>query len=205
MPADITNSIYYEILEHEVRLARSVATTTRTVRPFSVWEVMIPIVFILGYMRGRQQRELFVQNFIFTKKLALQTARDIKQKSTPFEQAFERVKIKTQHLLEKVDKKVYSESIRQAQLAEMRLLITHYQRMFDTHGRRYAECITRAYPERADYLAFVRQLEKAEKDVTEAAILTVGESANRDMVERIESSTHKLRLKDADLVYATTS
>jgi hypothetical protein len=57
MPAHTTESLYNEILEREVRLARSVAITTRRLKPFSVWEVLIPIVFILGYMRSRHQRE----------------------------------------------------------------------------------------------------------------------------------------------------
>ena len=52
MLAGTIESLYYEILEHEVKLARSVAISYRPVRPFSVWEVLIPIVFILGYMRS---------------------------------------------------------------------------------------------------------------------------------------------------------
>jgi hypothetical protein len=194
-------SLYYEILEHEVRLARSVAISHRPVRPFSVWEVLIPIVFILGYMRSRRQRELFVQNFIFTKKLALKAARDKRLKALSHRQIFERIEMKTRQLLETLETNIYSQSIRQAQLVEMNLLISHYQRLFDTAGSKYGDCITAAYPVRENYLAFLNKLQLAEKDVAAAAIATVGAQADQEMVPRIETCTRQLRLKNVDRYY----
>lgn len=201
MLAGTIESLYYEILEHEVRLARSVAISYRPVRPFSVWEVLIPIVFILGYMRSRRQRELFVQNFIFTKKLALQAARDMRLKALSHRQVFERIEMKTRQLLETLEPNIYSESIRQAQLVEMDLLISHYQRLFDTVGSKYGDCITAAYPVRENYLAFLDTLQLAEKDVAAAAITTVGAQADQEMVARIETCTRQLRLENISRYY----
>jgi hypothetical protein len=202
MPAHTTESLYNEILEREVRLARSVAITTRRLKPFSVWEVLIPIVFILGYMRSRHQRELFVQNFIFTKKLALQAARKIHLNSATREQAFGHIETKTRKLLETLEPHIYSEPIQQAQLVEIDLLISHYQRLFNTKTKRYADSITAAYPARKDYTVFLDNLRRAEKEVAAAAVETVGAGADRDMVARIEACSHQLRLKAADRFYA---
>lgn len=202
MPANSTESLYNDILEREVRLARSVALTTRRLKPFSVWEVMIPIIFILGFMRSRHQRELFVQNFIFTKKLALQAARKIHLNTATHAQAFERIESKTRKLIETLEPHIYSEPIRQAQLAEIELLISHYQRLFKTRTKGYAASITAAYRSRKEYAAFLDDLRRAEKAVAAAAVETVGDAADRDMVARIEACSHRLRLRDADRFYA---
>jgi hypothetical protein len=202
MPATKPERLYHEILEQEVRLAHSVAITARRLRPFSVWEVLIPIVFILGYMRSRQQREMFVQNFIFTKKLALNAARDMRLDALSYGQVFERIETKTKKLLETLESNIYSEPIQQAQLTEIRLLIPHYQRLFSTESRRYADCITAAYPTRKAYVSFLDNLRQAEKAVAAAAVKTVGDQADLEMVKRIETSSHQLRLKEADRFYS---
>lgn len=202
MPSTKTERLYHEILEQEVRLARSVAITARGLRPFSVWEVLIPIVFILGYMRSRQRREMFVQNFIFTKKLALKAARDMRLESLSYDQVFERIETKTKKLIETLESNIYSETIQQAQLAEIRLLIPHYQRLFDSESGRYADSITAAYPTRKAYESFLDNLRQAEKVVAAAAVKTVGDQADLEMVKRIETCSHQLRLKEADRFYS---
>lgn len=199
-----TEKLYYDILETEVGLARAVAYATRRAVPFSVWEVMIPIVFILGYMRTRQQRELFVQNFIFTKKLALQAAKDCCSGELNEERALGRIEKKTQNLLEKLEPTIYSEIIRRAQMSEIRLLMRHYRRLLRCRRPVLADCIRKVYPTRQDYLTFVRQLRLAEKEVTAAAVETVGDQADPEMAARIDSCTHSLRLKDADRLYTRT-
>jgi hypothetical protein len=196
--------LYDEILEEEVRLARSVAYSSRRLKPFSVWEVLIPIVFILGYMRTRQQRELFVQNFIFTKKLALQAAKDCCTEEITEERALEHIEEKTLKLLETLEPTIYSKIIRQAQLEEMRLLMQHYLSLLRCRRPVLADCIRRAYADREDYLSFLGQLRKAEQDVAAAAVQTVGDQADPEMVARIDSHTHRLRLKNVDRYYSQT-
>lgn len=205
MPDKTTEKLYAQILEEEVRLARSVAYATRRAKPFSVWEVLIPIVFILGYMRTRQQRELFVQNFIFTKKLALQAAKDCCSGELTEEQAMERIGKKTRNLLETLEPTIYSEIIRKAQLEEMRLLMQHYLSLLQCRQPILADCIRRVYPASENYLSFLEQLRKAEQDVAAAAIQTVGDQANPEMVARIDSHTHRMRLRGADRFYSRTN
>lgn len=205
MPDKTTEKLYAQILEEEVRLARSVAYATRRAKPFSVWEVLIPIVFILGYMRTRQQRELFVQNFIFTKKLALQAAKACCSGELTEEQAMERIGKKTRNLLATLEPTIYSEIIRKAQLEEMRLLMQHYLSLLQCRQPILADCIRRVYPASENYLSFLEQLRKAEQDVAAAAIQTVGDQANPEMVARIDSHTHRMRLRGADRFYSRTN
>lgn len=202
MPSTTAERLYHEILEQEVRLARSVAIAVRRRGPFTVWEVLIPFVFILGYMRSRQQREMFVQNFIFTKKLALEAAREMRLEDLSYDHVLGRIEAKTRILLETLESNIYAESIRQAQLEEIRLLIPHYQCLIRTEKRRYADCITTAYPTREAYLSFLDHLHRAEKSVAAAAVKTVGHGADLEMVKRIETRTRQLRLNDADRFYS---
>ena len=59
---------YERILARERALANSVARSAVTPKPLGVWDFMIPMVFILNFMKNKQVRELFIQNYIFTKQ-----------------------------------------------------------------------------------------------------------------------------------------
>ncbi len=83
----------------------------------------------------------------------------------------------------------------------MRLLLTHYQRLFNAQGSKYADRITSAYSAPMDYLAFLDKLHGAEKAVAAAAIATVGAQADRELMARIKTCAHELRLKDAQRFY----
>ena len=66
---------YNIVLTRETNIARLIALKVIKPKPFTVWEVLIPILFIFGYMKSKEQREIFAQNLLFTKKLALSHAR----------------------------------------------------------------------------------------------------------------------------------
>lgn len=195
-------SLYNDILKQEVGFARSVAHAVIRPKPINVWEVLIPIVFILGFMRIRNRREHFVQNFIFTKKLALKGVRDqyIKGLSdSDIRQDFEQ---RTHDLINIVGKDLYSETIRQAQLKEIDLLVSHYKRLFETPSGNYADRIVAAYKSRPAYQDFIKQLNSVEREVAQAAIQTLGHTADTDMVERIESCTASIRHQKAEQYFA---
>lgn len=197
MTAIHPNALYYDMLEQEVRFARAVAFKAMRLRPFSVWEVLIPIVFILGYMRSRNNRERFVQNFIFTKKMALECVRDMHAKGLSLADASRRIDNQTKKLFDIVDKKIYSETIRQAQLVEMELLITHYNLLFQAGPGSYASRIVSAYKDATAYLNFIHRLNRQEKAVAEAAIQTLGADADKELMARIETSAATLRNQNA--------
>jgi hypothetical protein len=62
------------ILEHEVSMARAISALLIQSKPISVWEIMIPVIFILNFAKTKQSREVFVQNHLFTKNMALKAA-----------------------------------------------------------------------------------------------------------------------------------
>ena len=68
---------YDIILSRETALARAVAAATIKQKPLSVWEVLLPIIFIFSYIKSRESREVIAQNVMFTKKMAMQAALDM--------------------------------------------------------------------------------------------------------------------------------
>ena len=63
---------YKIVLEQERSMARAVAGSLIQPKPISVWEVMIPVIFILNFVKTKQSREIFIQNHLFTKIICLQ-------------------------------------------------------------------------------------------------------------------------------------
>ncbi|MHC4458101.1 MAG: NF038143 family protein [Planctomycetota bacterium] len=192
---------YDIILARERNLARSVALEAIKPKPFSVWEVMIPIVFILGYMRSKEQREVFSQNVLFTKKLALEAAYDMIQKNTSREAVIDRIKSKTDQLLSSVPANIYSKTIRQEQLKEIDLLIDHYSKVIQAEGEDYSSLVAGAYHNRDEFKAFQTRLKSAEEKVAQAARQTLGGNTDSAMAARIEQTVDKLRMAEAEKIF----
>jgi hypothetical protein len=167
----------------------------------SVWDVMIPIVFILNFLRTRERRELFVQNHLYTKMLALDSAREIMEGKVFREEAFSRIRKKTDEALAAESSDIYSEAIREAQMAEVSLLLEHYLRLMASGGGDYAELVRNAYPNRRDYELFLNRLEKAEQDVIEAARETMGNQVDPAALATLTEETGRLRRKSLQRIY----
>jgi len=73
LPASLKKK-FDRIYNYERLIANSVALKVIKSRPIGVWEFLIPIVFILHFMRNKQSRELFIGNYMFTKRHALDAA-----------------------------------------------------------------------------------------------------------------------------------
>ncbi len=186
-------------------MAKSVAIQAIKPKPFSVWEVMIPVIFILSYMRTRENREIFAQNLLFTKKMALEAAFDMVKKEQSREVVMNRINSKTEGLLSSVPDGVYSDAIRQEQLKEIDLLIDHYCRLLKAAGKDYAALVMEAYQTKAAYIDLQEKLKAAEKKVTEAARQTLGTQTDSDMVARIETATDRLRREEVETIFSSTS
>ena len=133
MPSDLKKK-FGVILTHEQSLARSVAVSVIRPKPLSVWEVLIPIIFIMMFMKSREEREVFIQNLMFTKKMALEAALKMTRDQQSLEEAMAPVEEQTQELVATTPDDIYSEQIRQEQLKEVRLLIDHYSRLLRAEG-----------------------------------------------------------------------
>ena len=52
-------------------MAQGLAASLIRPKTLTVWEIMIPVIFILNYAKLKQSREILIQNQMFTKKMAL--------------------------------------------------------------------------------------------------------------------------------------
>lgn len=189
------------ILSRETMIARSVAMAVIKPRPFSVWEVLIPIIFIFGYMRSKEKREVFAQNVLFTKVTALQAAFDMLKKDLSRNDALERVRSKTRDLITSVPDGIYSDEIRSEQLKEIELLLDHYCRLLNSTGDDYDSLVLHAYQTSERLAGFYGQLQKAEEAVGRAARDTLGERADTDTLEGINAALQKTRLKETEKIF----
>ena len=184
-------------------MVKSVALQTIKPKPLSVWEVLIPIVFILGYMRSKEQREIFSQNLMFTKKLALEAAFEMLKKYRSKKMVMRRVASETESLLSTIPSGVYSDAIRQEQIGEVDLLIDHYCKLMRADGDDYAALVVNAYRTKTDYSDFQDKLALAERMVTQAARATLGHQTDNKMATRIETAIQKIRRQEVETIYST--
>jgi hypothetical protein len=194
---------YDKILSHESAIARSVAAASIKARPFSVWEVTIPIIFIFSYMKSKETREVFAQNVMFTKKMAMQAAFDMLKKGQTRESVMERIRSKTRDMIASVPGGIYSAEIRREQLKEIDLLVDHYSSLLNSQGNDYDSLVLNAY-QTPDRLAdFFERLQEAEDSVGRAAHDTLGGSADTPTLERMKAAMKKSRLKETEKIFGT--
>lgn len=191
------------ILSHETATARAVALATIKPRPFSVWEVLIPIIFIFGYMRSKETREVFTQNVLFTKKMAMQAAFDMLKKDQTRESVMERIRSKTREMIATIPGGIYSEEIRQEQLKEIELLVDHYCRLLNSDGDDYDSLVFNAYQTPQRLTDFFERLQKAEENVGLAAHNTLGGDADTATLERMNLALRNTRLKVTEKIFNT--
>ena len=191
------------IYQHERFIGSSVALQVIESKPIGVWEFLIPIVFILHFMRNKQSRELFIQNFLFTKKQALDAAFKMKKKGLSKEGVKMEIEETTRTLLTARETQgIYSETIRQEQVNEIDLLLDHYSVLLGAEGDDYDALTRDAYGSRQSYLLFHEQLKTAEKKVSDAARQTLGAKGDMNTLLRIEKATEEIRQAQIDKIFA---
>lgn len=196
---------YRRIFSKEQSLARTVAHAVIKSRPISVWEFMIPLLLIFSFAKSKETREVFVQNFLFTKRLALKAARDIIGKSQQKKKILSGIEDETKRLLTSIKEGIYSEEVRLKQMAEITLLVDHYCLLIDAEGNDYASWVINAYQRPENYIAFLEQLKKAEKEVYGAAMQTVGTQTSAEMVATMEKTTERIRMAAVEKIFRTTN
>jgi len=182
------------IYNYERAVGNSVSLHVVESKPIGVWEFLIPIVFILHFMRNRQAREVFIQNYMFTKRHALDAAANMLKKDLSKKEALSVVRDKTRALLNDPQiKGIYSEAIRQQQMNEIDLLFGHYRKLLGAEGNDYDALIRSAYGSRQNYLSFHDRLKTIEKCVSDAARQTLGKKADLKALLKIEKATEEVR------------
>lgn len=193
---------YFAILDQERSLARAIAAEVILPNPITVWEVMIPIIFLFSILKFKRAREVFVLNFLFTKKLALEAAYNMVAKGREREDEMAVIEAKTDQLLASV-KKIYSSKIRKRQLKEIDLLIDHYLKLLEAEGKDYPSLVRNAYETKENYLNFLEQLKQAEKEVNKAALQTVEDSDETayELTSKMEEAAERIRLEQAEKIF----
>jgi len=182
------------IYDYEHSIGSSVAMRVIQSKPIGVWEFLIPIVFILHFMRNKQSRELFIQNYMFTKRLALDGAFKMLHKGFSREDVISGIEDKTRALLTAPETQgIYSETIRQQQMNEIDLLFDHYRTLLSAEGQDFDALMRSAYGSRKNYSIFHEKLKSAEKKVSDAARQTLGANAEVDTLLSIEKATEEIR------------
>jgi hypothetical protein len=201
----ILDTKYENILSHERSLAKTVANAVIGQNQVAVWDVLIPIVFLFNFLRFKRAREIFALNFMFTKKLALESAFDMTKKGQSKEEAMGRIKDETSHILASDKEGVYSIKIRQKQMKEIELLVEHYHKLLRTEGKDYESMVKDAYKSREGYATFLKQLELAEKDVNRAATQTLRTSSAPEIVSKMEEAMDRIRAAEIERIFGKVS
>jgi hypothetical protein len=191
--------------ERERSMAQGLAVSLIRPKPLTVWEIMIPVIFILNYVKIKHSREIFIQNQMFTKKMALDAALKMKKKDTTKETVMTQIRSKTKELVTSVPGGIYSEDIRRHQLIEIDLLIDHYFRLLNVPGKDYASLVTQVYQTAAAYASFLEALKAAEKEVMSAARRTLGSQTDMVTAEKIESITENMRAAEVNNIFPASS
>jgi len=203
LPRDIDKR-YEAVLYHEQSWAKAVSFAAMRPKPLTVWEVLIPIFIIFNHMRLKGAREVFAQNLLFTKKLALDAALAVTKNGQSKAHAMSPVEEKTKALLASVKDDIYSEQIRQKQMQEIHLLIDHYCRLLQAEGEEYATLVAHSYNNLNQYKSFLEELKGAEGEVNRAAVKTLGSQADTETLSRIEAASHHMRLETAQKIFQTS-
>ncbi len=201
MPAGLKKKFDF-IYNYERFIGNSVALRVIQSKPIGVWEFLIPIVFILHFMRNKQSRELFIQNYMFTKLQALDAAFKMLKKGLSIRDVVSGIEDKTRALLTAPETQgIYSETIRQQQLNEIGLLFDHYRKLLGAEGQDYVALARNAYGNRQNYFIFHEQLKSAENKVSDAARQTLGSKADVETLVRIEKATEEIRQSQIEKIF----
>ena len=197
----VLDTKYENILAQEKALAKSVASSVIGQSPVTVWDVLIPIVFVFNVLKFKRAREIFTLNFLFTKKLALQGAVGMIKTGQSREDALAQIRNRTSEILASDKKGIYSIKIRQKQIREVEVLLDHYYKLLNADGKDYGSMVRNAYSTRKGYVAFVKQLEGIEKEVNRAAGQTFKMASAPDIIVKMEEATTQLRAAEAETIF----
>lgn len=201
IPPHILDLKYKSILSSEQSWANSVALAVIKARPFTVWEVMMPLLLVFNYARSKSDREIFSKNLLFTKELALKAALDMLKDDQSKEAAISSIEEKTHRLLSSVKNGIYSDTIRRKQIQEIDLLIDHYCKLLSVEGDKHKSLVVNAYQSLENYTAFLGQLKEIEKEVNSAALQTLGTRGNPETVSKIEEAANRVRMAIAQKIF----
>lgn len=188
------------ICSAEEAFAREVALGVQVTRRLTVWHYMIPGMFIIDFLRRGSAVKRYSYHYMFPRKIALDAAHAIahgQEKEARHLQAEEEIKTWLSSL------NLYSDSLRDSQMAVVRLLLDHYTDLLGTTGDSYYDLIENAYKNRETYEAFLSRLAAAEEGVDLAILKADGEDEKlRARLEREKIQVEKQRAKHSERIFS---
>lgn len=190
---------YNIISSTDEELARAVALRAIVTRPVSVWQTLIPFIFILDFLKRSSAVRLYTENFMFPRKLAIDAALGLNSGEDK-EHRLSRVEEAIKEWLNSL--KLYSQGLHQNQMEVITLLIEHYSRLLNTNGDTYYSLVRNAYNNRENYEAYLSRLASAEKEVDRVIIEKLGDTEElREKIRAEKQQLETLRKEEVDGIF----
>jgi len=200
----ITDENYKSILAYENKIAGQITAKVLEKPEFSVWMILIPIVFIpfmQRYQKYKESTKVFSEGYLYTKKIALDTAYKIIKNEIALEDA---AAVTTKIVRNNPNADQLVLNIYMKQIQEISILSEHYMALFASERVKYRDMVVNYYQTKDNYLNFLNRLSEAEKEVTRAASATFKDGTEEvpEIMEKMEKYLLALRLEEANLFFA---
>jgi len=178
------------ILWAEEQFAREVTLGVVIQKPLSVFNYLIPGMFIINYLRRGSAIRQYTKHYLFPRKLAMNASRDLLKGE---ERALldSQIAAEIENWLKALN--LYSEDLAQAQKVVIDLLIEHFRKLLEAEGVNYYDLIENTYKTRNDYMSYIDKLSSAEKEIDQAIIKKVGPS--RKLKEKLRAEEQQVDMR----------
>lgn len=178
------------ILWAEEQFAREVTLGVVIQKPLSVFNYLIPGMFIINYLRRGSAIRQYTKHYLFPRKLAMNASRDLLKGE---ERALldSQIAAEIENWLKALN--LYSEDLAQAQKVVVDLLIEHFRKLLEAEGVNYYDLIENTYKTRNDYMSYIDKLSSAEKEIDQAIIKQVGPS--RKLKEKLRAEEQQVDMR----------
>jgi hypothetical protein len=194
------NAIWRHERRQADRIARALLGADEEDTPW--WALVLPSR-LAPYLTFRRRLRTTRKNLLFTKKLALDAAKEVVG-GEDRALALGSIERTTQALLDREKRGVYTEKVRRKQLAEIELLLAHYLRLLRAEGRSLEDLVRAAYADRTAYLAHLGRLREAEQGVIQASVATVRKGSKQERTrwfQRLSEMSGQVRREEADRLF----
>lgn len=192
---------YEIILVREQQFSKIVAAKVIDKPELSVWMFLIPILFVQhlnSYQKFQAGVKMFAEEFMSTKKVALDAAFDINKNGVSKTAA---LSIHFPELEDGYAKQ--AKKIHRKQLKEVVCLIDHYVKLLSAKGDCYQSLLKNAYQSFASYNQFSDLLQQAEKEVSLSVKRVFGQTEGfSQIISKMETTINDLRMKEMKAIFA---
>lgn len=190
---------YKSILDHETKTAEIITLKVLDKPELSAWMILIPIIFILFMQRHQkyyQSSKGFSAGYLYTKKIALDTAYKIYNHQISREDAQTSV---AKIVVKNPDAEAVVLEIYRQQIEEIQVVCEHYLALLSSKETKYDQMVVSYYRTEDNYLDYVKRLTEAEKAVTIAATANFKDDEVEvpEILEKMEEHLIQLRLEEA--------